>query len=438
MIKENFVKLKERINSILSEIGHLDSVKKEIGREFVTRNISANRAMNLFVGIEQIDTIGESENNIRFLFLFTLALNKAVKDIGMSVDVKDYFTELEYKQWKEYKEEGEADSVYPLVFENVQQIADRIWQTTITVKQLAKLDANNLILYNFKTQRNPKITVGGVKIDFDKTKANEIKNNLLNSTQYPDHIKLNILNNFHEKIHYNNKTQTLVIGEGSIVNIFDGYHRKVSSSLAIEENPDLDFTWGLIFTNLSEEAARDYMVQIDKQKPIKREQIKSWDFDKKENQVVSVIADDRISKLAKVMKDQESEVKLRKGLTTKNIVATAIRENYELTDATDIREIGKWIVEFTDYLFSLYPEVFIASINKEINYMNHKNIFLGCIAMSANLRYSDKWKELTKETIQSVDFNKDNRIWKDMGLIGNRDVNKTSRKKIYNLFTGRR
>ena len=117
----------------------------------------------------------------------------------------------------------------------------------------------------------------------------------------------------------------------------------------------------LLYTS-SESEARDYMLQINKQKPIKYEQIKAWDMDRIENLVVSVIADDKISKLNKVMVEQRAEIRNNKGLTTKNIIAEAISENYQLDDTTDIRALGNWIVEFTDNLMSLYPEAFITCL----------------------------------------------------------------------------
>ena len=435
MIKEKQLLLKEKIKNIISEIGHDHNIKQEIGKKFIDRNLSAHRASNVFMGNESLDTIGDSESDVMFLFLFSIALNKVVDDL--EIGVKDYFTNVEYNQFINYKEEDEAKDIYPIVFEDVQQIGDRIWQTKLTSQEMAKLDADNLLLYNFKTQRSPKITVSGVKIDFDKTKTIEIKNRILNGEQYPDHIKLNILNNFQEKIYYDPKKQILTIGEGSVINIFDGFHRKVANSLAIEENPDINFTWGIIITNLSETAAKDYMVQIDKQKPIKREQIKAWDLNKKENLVVSVITDDKISKLNKVMKEQESELKLNKGLVTKNIIAEAIAENYILDDTTDIRGLGSWIVEFTDYLFSIYPESFIINPykTKEISVINHKYIFYGYIALSADLKDNIQWKEILKERINKIDFDKNNPIWQEIG-IDSRTANKTLRKKLYNMFRG--
>lgn len=439
MLKEKQNLLKEKLNNIFDKIGHLDEVKQEIGKEFISRNLSPYRAMNVWMRNEPLETISDSDNDIKFLFLFSLALENALAKFNIEhiyLNTKEYFTNVEYNQWKNYKEEEIKDNVYPIVFENVQQLSERIWQTTITAQQLAELDADNLLLYNFKTQRAPKITVSGIKIDFDKNKTFEIRDRILNGEQFPDHIKLNILNNFQEKIHYDPKKQVLTIGEGSIINIFDGYHRKVANSLVIEENPEIDFTWGLIITNLSETAAKDYMIQIDKQKHIKREQIKTWDLNKKENLVVKVISDDKISKLAKVMKDQELEIKHERGLVTKNIIAEAIAENYHLDETTDIRAIGNWIVEFTDYLFSLYPKEFITNpyvITKQ-SVINYKNMFYAYIALSAKLKDNPNWKEIVSDKMQSIDFDKENQLWKDIGLVTNR-ANKVLRNKLYELIT---
>ena len=436
MLKEKQALLKDKLKNILADVGHLAGLKHEVGKEFLSRNLPIYRAIQVFMGNESMDTIGDSESDIRFLFLFCIALNKAIKektDLGIKINVEDYFTQLEIKQWLNYKGIDEKYNVYPIVFENVQCITDRIWQTTITAQRLAELDANNIILYNFKTQRNPKITIFGIRIDFDKKKTIEIKESMLNGKQFPDHIKLNVLNNFQEKIYYDPKKEILTIDEPSVINIFDGYHRKVANSLAVEDNPDIDFKWPILITNLSETAAKDYMIQIDKQKPIKREQIKTWDLNKKENLVVSVIADDKISKLNKVMKDQEVEIKHGRGLTTKNIIAESIKDNYTLDDNIDIRGLGNWIIEFTDYLFSLYPEELV--VGKNENLINHKYMFYGYIALSAQLKDTNNWKERAKEVISNIDFDPNNPLWKEIGF-NTRNMNKTIRNKIYKLYRG--
>lgn len=435
MFKEQNNKLKDRVSKIIKEISYNNNIKQDIGREFISRNLQAYRAVTIFTNPDYLNILTDSDDDIRFLYIFSLALSKALKknNIDMELNYQNYFTELENNTWKEYREESKENNVFPIVFENALQISDRIWQTTLTAHELDRLSTANIILYNFKTQRSPKITISGVSIDYDKQKTIEIKNRLLSGEQFPDHIKLNILNNFQEKIYYDPKTKTLTIGEGSIINIFDGYHRKVANALALEDNPDFEFTWPVIITNLTENQAKDYMVQIDKQKPIKKQQIKSWDLSKIENLVVGVIADDRISKLSKVMKEQNSEVKLQKGLVTKNIIAEAIAENYKLDNTTDIRGLGQWIVEFTDYLFSLYPEEFITDPYKfkDSSVLNHRNMFYGYIALS-KYQKSD-WRNKVKEKIESIDFNINNPVWKEIGLFANR-INKTRRNKLYKLF----
>ena len=436
MLREQQNKLKEKISRIIKEIGYNNTIKQDVGKEFISRNIQAHRAVILFTNPDYINTLTDSDDDIRFLFLFSAALKKALQQnkIDIEINVENYFTPLEYQQWIGYEVENKEEDIYPIVFKNTQEIVPgKIWQTILTAQKLNSFSTSNIILYNFKTQRSPRITVSGISIDYDKQKTIEIKNNLLNGEQFPDHIKLNIPNDFQEKIYYNHKIQELTIGKGSIINIFDGYHRKVANSLAIEENPNLDFTWPVIITNLTENAAKDYMVQIDKQKPIKKEQIKSWDLGKKENLVVSVIADDKISKLNKVMKEQYSEIRLNKGLVTKNIIAEAISENYKLTDTTDIRGLGKWIVEFTDYLFSLYPKEFISesySIQKD-SVINNKNMFYGYIALST-YQESD-WKQRTKNKMELINFSINNPIWKEIGLFTHKP-NKSVRNKIYKLF----
>lgn len=441
MIKEKFNLLKEKISGILCEIGHLKDAKQIIGKEFVSRNLSVYRAMNVFMGNESLDTFSNTEDDARFLFIFSTALNNVINEMGLDldyrIDVNSYFTLLEVNKWERFQMVEEQKDIFPLTFDDTIQLAENIWQTKISAQKLYKLDKNNVFVYNFLTQRQPKVTSAGIQIDFDKKKSFEIKDRILNGEQFPDHIKINILHNFQEQIFYDAKKHILIIGENSIINTFDGHHRKVANSLAISELPDIDFTWGLLITNMSELEARDYMLQINKQKPIRYEQIQTWDSSKKENLVVSVVADDKISRLNKIMVEQRAEVKNNRGLTTKNIIAEAIKENYILDETTDIRGLGNWIVEFTDALMSMYPSAFITdSYNvKEVSMVNDENIFYGYIALSAKLQDDPLWKEKLVSKMESINFDRNNSLWRNVGLIRKKIANKTLRNKLYKLFT---
>lgn len=442
MLKKNEIKLKDKLRNIIKEIGYMEDIKQKIVAEFQSRNMSGLRAAWVFTENLDLNTLSDSEEDLRFLFIFTMALNKALKEKNIeipTIDVKEFFTQAEINRWKNYKENKPQDNIYPLVFKKVQQVGDKIWQTVMTAQELIELDKDNLLIYNFKTQRNPKVTAMGLQINIDKQKVYEIKERLLNGQQYPDPIILNILNNGESQVVYDEREETLVIHEGSIINIIDGFHRKTATALALKENPDLNFKWQVTFTFLTEEAAHDYMVQKDKQKPMKREWIQQKDYTKPENLVVSLIAEDRLSELAKVMKDDEQYIKLNRALTKKSIIAQAVKECYgdQLGTSSNIRKVAQWIVEFTDYLMGLYEEEFITNPYeiKQKSVINHKNMFYGYIALSAKLQNDSQWKEKVKQKMETIDFSVENPLWRDLGLVNNnKDANKTLRVKLYNLF----
>ena len=443
MLKEQQNNLILKLRGIIKEIGYMNDIKQDVVANFKSRNLNGLRAAWVLSENLDLNTLTDSEQDIRFLFLFSLALNRALKEreIDISIDIKDYFTELECQQWMYYREEKEEKDIFPIIAENVQRISDKLWQAVMSVQQLEDINKMNIILYNFSTQRDPVVTAYGERINIDKNKINEIKERMLNNEQYPDPIILNILNDGESKVTYNEKNNTLVIHEGSKINIVDGFHRKTASSLVLEINPNIQFNWQVTFTFLSEKDAHDYMRQKDKQKPIKREWIEQKDYSRSENLVIDVIMDDRLSELAKVMKDDDQYIKLNRALTKKSIISEAIKECYteDLKTSINIRKIGKWIVEFTDYLMGTYAEEFIANpyTIKETSFINNKNMFYGYIALSKQLQGNSKWEELMKQKIESIDFSISNKLWKDIGLLNNKnkDASKVLRNKLYKLFT---
>lgn len=443
MLKEKESQLKERLTKIIDEIGKAsrfaNDIKQDITNDFKVRNLIAIRASFAMSGNLNLNTLNDSEDDLRFLFLFTQALNKAM--IGreaIKVNVEDYFTKVEVNQWQDYREEIQQENIFPIVIENVTQLIDKIWQTVLTPQQINRLKVGNALLYNFKTQRNPKITASGERINMDIPKINEITGRLLDDKQFPDPLILNVVNNGESTINYNERNKTFTILEGSIVNIVDGFHRIVANSLAIEKNPDIVFKWQVTLTFLSEKAAHDYMSQKDKQKPMKKEYIQQMDYNRPENLVIDVIMDDRLSELATKMKDDDAYIKLNRALTKKSIVAQAIKECYgkQLDVSTNIRNIGKWIIEFSDYLMGLYTEEFINNPYeiKKSSMINHKNMFYGYVALSAELQDNQDWKSLLKQKMESIDFNNSNELWRDIGILNSKDSNKTTRNKLYQLF----
>lgn len=446
MLREKEMKLKMELVNILKEIGSKRDILRNIGKEFIGRGLSGTRylrdASKVFSDPSTLYTLESSTDTHKFLFLFVFELNKILKekyDSQFYISIEDYFTEVEYDLWIDYKEDKKQENIFPIIFEDVQEMIEgKQWQTVITSQQLYKLSTENILGYNFNTQRNPKITMFGEEIDFDRRKSIEIKERIINNEQYPDHIKINILHDFNDRLYYNPKNKTLTVEEGSTINIFDGYHRKVGNDLLMQEAPDNNFKWGLIITNLSEVEAKDHMVQINKQTPIKKSQIKQIDFNLHENLTLSAISDSKYALLNTVMCNQNEEVKQNRGLVTKNIIAEAIKDNYQeyIKDKENIRDIGSWIVDFMDYLMKLYSNEFISN-KYEVrieSYINNKNMFYGYIALSSELYENDDWKETMKQKMLSINFDKNNPFWKEIGLIGDNNIKNTTKEKIYRLF----
>lgn len=437
MTKDQEQKLKNKLRGILREVGFMTDIKQDVMNEFKSRGLDALRPAWVFTENLDLDTLTDSEDDIMFLFLFSYALNKALKEKNMNLieDYENYFTKMEIGQWENFKEQAELDNIFPINFKETVQISPGYWQTTLTAQQVEELNKANLLIYNPNTQRGLKSTKKSIGIDLNPKKVETIAERMLEGKQFADDLKLNVLKGEVKPI-YNPKTRILTLREGSIINIWDGMHRKSANSLALSKEPNLEYTWPIKITNYSEIETHSAMVQINEQTPIKKEVISPKDYSKPENLVLDKIMDS-YGDLSTVTKDTDAFVKSDRALTTKSIIAKAIGDNYNnLESAMKRDEVANWIVEFTNYLMGIYSEEFIVNPYKikKTSYINNQNMFYGYIALSATLQNNKKWKDVLKQKINSIDFNIDNPIWKEIGIIKDNKINKTTKNKIYNLF----
>jgi len=438
MLTDKEQQLKGKLKNIIKEFGYMNDTKQFVMDEFKSRNLSSLRSAWVFTENLDLDTLTNSEEDIQFLFLFTLALNKALKEKDISIlnDYQNYFTSVEISEWENYQEEKESEDIFPYNLKDVQEIIPgKQWQTKLTIQQFNAL--YNVLLWNPNTQRGFKITKKAIRINEDPKKVEEIKENILAGTYYPDHIKINIVKDENKPI-YNPKTRMLTLREGTKLNIWDGQHRKSASALVLIENSDIDFTWPIDITNLSEIETHNAMVQVNKQTPIREEVIAPKDYSKNENLVLDKIVDSR-GDLSNVTKDTDSFVKSDRGLTTKSILAEAIKDNYkdQLESAMNRDTIASWIVGFTNYLMGVFSEEFIVNPyeTKKVSYINNLNMFYGYIALSAALKDNKDWKDILKQKISSIDFSVENPMWRDFGIIKeSKIINKTTKNKLYKLF----
>jgi hypothetical protein len=283
------------------------------------------------------------------------------------------------------------------------KVAEGHYTGVISAQDLAVIDKSNDIIYNFNTQRNAKIDVFGIKrINVNTKKIQEISDNLLSGKQFADEIKINILRNGDDDIEFS--TTNGIVGDLVVMNgemdIFDGFHRKTANQLAIIKNPELQFNWKLTLTNFTEQKAQDFMVQINKQTPIKKEYINTLDKNKIENLVVDLIVDNPLFELSSQIKNTEQELKYS-GYTKKSLIATAIIDNYSdlLTQKSMAKPIADWIVNFLNH---------ITQYLSNNNFSTNRYMFMAYIALSRKLYNVNNWVDIISKEILSYDFTKNN------------------------------
>lgn len=79
MLKNKEEQLKNKIKNIIKEVGYDHSTKQDIMDEFKSRNLDALRAAWVFSENLDLDTLTDSEDDIRFLFLFSFASKQSIK-----------------------------------------------------------------------------------------------------------------------------------------------------------------------------------------------------------------------------------------------------------------------------------------------------------------------------------------------------------------------
>lgn len=441
MLNQNNAILVQILNQMINKYGTNRQVKEYLKSKFIDKNLLSSYPIKILTKRLELETLDiKNDKELFVLYVFTEGLQEALRlrdrndeYIGLEddiakLDVKDYFTVSEQQYFAKHSYTEDKEEGYPYTFSNMLKVAEGHYTGIISAQDLALIDKANDIIYNFNTQRNARIDVFGIKrINVNNKKIQEITENLLSGKQFADEIKINILRNGDDEIEFS--TTNGIIGDLTVVsgemNIFDGFHRKTANQLAIIKNPDLHFNWKLTITNFTEQKAQDFMVQINKQTPIKKEYINTLDKNKIENLVVDLIVDNPLFELSDKIKSTEQELRYG-GYTKKSLIATAIIDNYGdlLTSKSMAKPIADWIVNFLNY---------VSQFLNDNNFSTNRYMFMSYIALSRKLYGIDNWIDIVSNKISSYDFTKNN---ENNIYISNltSNLNKTTKNKLYNLF----
>ena len=101
MLTDKEQQLKRKLKNIIKEFGHMNDTKQFVMDKFKSRNLTSLRSAWVFTENLDLDTLTNSEEDTQFLFLFSMFLNKALKEKEIHSLMNEY--EVFRKQHKLYK-----------------------------------------------------------------------------------------------------------------------------------------------------------------------------------------------------------------------------------------------------------------------------------------------------------------------------------------------
>ncbi|MCM3109942.1 DNA sulfur modification protein DndB [Lederbergia lenta] len=361
-----------------------------------------------------------------------------------TVNPEEYFTEAEIKKSKQY--DGRLtikdDIEFPYVLENMVMINPNEFVGRISIKTISQFENSQKLHYNFDIQREHRLVRRGDNIIKEATlimeNVKEIKQNLKDGKQKPTAIVLNASvgsADSGDELIYDHKNMSLTINEGTILDIVDGYHRCKASTFAINENPDIEFSFVLIILNYTDEEAALYQGQLAKATPVSRHKQRELSGDTNGDLVAKSLMRDSELK----GKVSSGEVRFAHGeLVSYGVLADTIESQFVMERNVDVYKVTDYLKKYFDFLLGVYSEQFLENSKayRKTTVMVDNNMFVGYIVLARKMMEQGINPAMIEEYINKIDFSRENKLWHDIGYLenGKQTDTKKARETIKNYF----
>ena len=328
------------------------------------------------------------------LFWLVQATNKYVRN---KIDIKSYFTshEMIYENTRVIVENKE---VYPLVFDNMIRVKTDQFIGVIDIDTLYSLYENQIINYNFNTQRNRR--KGQYKPYVNKRSVKEISQLMKDDDYVPDTITLNLnKDNPEVDYSYDEDNNRLIVRAGQL-DIPDGYHRYRALIQTKLDNPDWEYTMELRIVNHDESKANKLISQSNKRNEINKTFLKTLNDKDPINMLINRLNEDSRS----LLKDRISK---------QNMDAYYAPDFYSAIE-TYIKELDKnSVASYNKYL----REVFNALVEDELFFGTKLEVFMAIKAAEQYRLDSDYISKIESYMTNKPDVNsiQKNKIVKALG-----------------------
>jgi hypothetical protein len=449
------LKPKELLIENLTEVIHSSKLKT---KKRIVNDIKNHLAANYDI----LDTQGWindpeklKEVDLRELFLFTEQIFIKTREMDLDINPTEYinptayFTPSEIKESRQFSgltEIKQNEMEYPITFTNATVVGNSAYMVTMSIQTINKLLDNNLIYYNFETQREAKFVKRKDKIviepTLNKNSVREIQDHLLSGTLVPTVLVFNCETRSTddpsgEEIIYDSKNLELTITKGTRVSITDGFHRITGARNALQINPDLDFNFAVLITNYSTKKAQQYMAQISKANAVSKIRIQELEANRFSDNVVQQLKEE--SELRGRISQTNRIHHLNRELCSYNVLSDSIDEEFKMETKLDALDVGDYLVKFFDFLIGSHPEEFIHNVEetRKKSLIVENSMFVGYITLARRMKDNNlNPKEIVK-IINNIDFSRSNPMWRELGILdekGNLTETNKARKAIKKYF----
>jgi len=440
IMKQDRQILEDILNLVIEDYSNDNQIQEQVIGKLLERGIPRGRTTGIFTKAIPLVYVEEIE-----LCLFTKYLYGYTHRTEINPD--EFFTEIELSSADYYKK-LDKEKVKYILLHNVDQIDDSQWLCTKETYQNINLYmGNGLLTYNPNTQRQLLKRRSGNRIvesiNIDSKKVSEITESMIDGSFCTNAIMWNIRKiNGQEKFKYDLKTRTLLIepdNASTLVDIIDGANRTCGMLKTVEIKNDIDRVTSIYIHHVTEERANEIIRQESKSTQIETEWVDFKNTANPNMEVAKAInSRQRANEMFNRIALNEKELIIENKLMTFDTLSKSIEFLYDLKEEPVIRtaQVENDIVELFNNIIGLNYSKFKTELSntKENSYLAHNNMFMGYIILGDLLRqeYGDDWKPRLVKVLNSLDFDKSNKIWKKIGIENH--VNLSTFKKISDYF----
>jgi hypothetical protein len=431
-IMRNLDSKKEVIN-IINNI--LIAENKKIYPVFQSELIETGKMTN--GEIQQIIGLVTDLNDVRTEIL--IWLYSSILKYHNDIPPLDHFFEQEEIKQAEIFQIKRIESQFPLRL----KILDKLdpyhedYLISLSIKQINSLQENGIFKLNVEMQRESEITTYNGQlishISYDDDRSREIGDDMASYNYRSDTIRLILIIDGEEK--YNIKDNDVIIRTGNIA-LIDGNHRVKGLEYGLLKNEDIELKLPVIFTIGTVQDGQIIINQSEKRQPLNKEFLKTYDNAPETNIVKKLKLSDELDKVYKFCKTPQ-EISKNAGFVIEGILIDYIKKYYNTKNISKKQQdvIRDWLIGF----FNTIADFFNIDFN---NFQNTKKIkwnvspycFAGYIQLSSYLQNKENWENLLIEFLSKINFNLDNKPWKEGVSHPDKNIDKFFKEMIINVF----